>query len=38
MFLVRLGHFSNFSESELFTVDTSKDNHSPGPVNRGVSP
>ena len=26
------------SESELFTGDTSKDNHSPGPVIRGVSP
>ena len=32
--------FGNFreSESELFTGDTSKDNHSLGPVNRGVSP
>ena len=27
-----------YSESELFTGDTSKDNHSPGPVIRGVSP
>ena len=26
------------SESELFTGDTSKDNHSPGPVFREVSP
>ena len=26
------------TESELFTGDTSKDNHSPGPVIRGVSP
>ena len=26
------------SESELFTGDTSKDNHSPGPVDREVSP
>ena len=26
------------SESELFTSDTSKDNHSPGPVFREVSP
>ena len=26
------------SESELFTGDTSKDNHSPGPVVRGFSP
>ena len=26
------------TESELFTGDTFKDNHSPGPVNRGVSP
>ena len=26
------------SESELFTGDTSKDNHSPGPVVREVSP
>ena len=26
------------SESELFTGDTSVDNHSPGPVIRGVSP
>ena len=26
------------SESELFTGDTSKDNHSPGPVFRKVSP
>ena len=26
------------SESELFTGDTSKDNHSPGPVFRVVSP
>ena len=25
------------SESELFTGDTSKDNHSPGPVIRGAS-
>ena len=25
------------SESKLFTGDTSKDNHSPGPVIRGVS-
>ena len=23
------------SESELFTGDTTKDNHSPGPVNQG---
>ena len=28
----------NCSESELFTGDTSKDNHSPGPVFREVSP
>ena len=26
------------SESEVFTGDTSKDNHSPGPVVREVSP
>ena len=26
------------SESELFNGDTSKDNHSPGPVVRGISP
>ena len=26
------------SESELFTGETSKDNHSPGPVFREVSP
>ena len=26
------------SESELFIGDTSKDNHSPGPVSRGVNP
>ena len=26
------------SESELFTGDTSKDNHSPGPVFREISP
>ena len=26
------------SESELFTGETSKDNHSPGPVIKGVSP
>ena len=25
-----------YSESELFTGDTSKDNHTPGPVVRGV--
>ena len=30
--------FYSESESELFTGDTSKDNHSPGPVVRGVSP
>ena len=29
---------SMVSESELFTGDTSKDNHSPGPVIRGASP
>ena len=29
---------SSESESEIFTGDTSKDNHSPGPVSRGVSP
>ena len=27
-----------FAESELFTGDTSKDNHSPGPVFGEVSP
>ena len=32
-----LSHGSE-SESKLFTDDTSKDNHSPGPVVRGVSP
>ena len=26
------------SESELFTGDTSKDNHSPGPVFKEISP
>ena len=30
--------YSSESESELFTGDTSKDNHSPGPVIRGVRP
>ena len=30
--------YQNQSESELFTGDTSKDNHSPGPVFREVSP
>ena len=30
------GH--SIPESELFTGDTSKDNHSPGPVFREVSP
>ena len=30
--------FESESESELFTGDTSKDNHSPGPVFREVSP
>ena len=30
--------FISESESELFTGDTSKDNHSPGPVFREVSP
>ena len=30
--------FEMSSESELFTGDTSKDNHSPGPVIRGASP
>ena len=29
---------SVLSESELFTGDMSKDNHSPGPVFREVSP
>ena len=37
---VQTGVLSIFaeSESELFTGDTSKDNHSPGPVFREVSP
>ena len=30
--------YGSESESELFTGDTSKDNHSPGPVFREVSP
>ena len=30
--------FISESESELITGDTSKDNHSPAPVVRGVSP
>ena len=30
--------FCSESESELFTGDTSKDNYSPGPVFREVSP
>ena len=32
-----VGKARSESESELFTGDTSKDNHSPGPVIRGVS-
>ena len=31
------GHLSFDQTSELFTGDTSKDNHSPGPVIRGIS-
>ena len=31
-------YLRKLSESELFTGDTPKDNHAPGPVNRGVSP
>ena len=34
----RLQTSESESESELFTGDTSKDNHSPGPVFREVSP
>ena len=34
----RLAFEKTESESELFTGDTSKDNHSPGPVFREVSP
>ena len=30
--------FTNISESELFTGDTIKDNHSAGPVIRVISP
>ena len=30
--------FTSESESELFTGDTTKDNHSPGPAIRGASP
>ena len=33
-----ISEFESDSESELFTGDTSKDNHSPGPVFREVSP
>ena len=36
--LMALRHGMSESESELFTGDTSKDNHSPGPVFREVSP
>ena len=36
LFKFRVDQFE--SESELFTGDTSKDNHSPGPVLRVVSP
>ena len=32
------GHLSFDQTSELFTGDTSKDNHSPGPVIRRISP
>ena len=31
-------HSESESESELFTGETSKDNHSPGPVFREISP
>ena len=39
-FLLEISDYSRSSESEseLFTGDTSKDNHSPGPVFREVSP
>ena len=36
--LLALMAWGSESESELFTGDTSKDNHSPGPVFREVSP
>ena len=36
-YCINVLHMSE-SESELFTGDTSKDNHSPGPVFREVSP
>ena len=32
------GGVPSTSESELFTGDTSKDNHLPGPVIRGICP
>ena len=32
------GHLSSYQTSELFTGDTSEDNHSPGPVIRRLSP
>ena len=35
---MNLFHDQCESESELFTGDTSKDNHSPGPVIRVASP
>ena len=35
---IYVSHIRSESESELFTGDTSKDNHSPGPVFREVSP
>ena len=36
VFIRLSGSFRSESESELFTGDTSKDNHSPGPVFREV--
>ena len=38
MVKISLRALESESESELFTGDTSKDNHSPGPVFREVSP